>query len=107
MLSCDKDSPTIVDPPPNPDIVWIKTANPMGGAVLSLAVDSSGNLFAGTEGGGVFKSPDKGNTWTPFNNGLSGMAVYDLTVTANDLIYAAANQQGLFRSSVDSVKQKR
>ena len=35
---------------------WQQTNGPFGGIVLSLAINSGGDLFAGTSGGGVFRS---------------------------------------------------
>ena len=40
--------------------------------VRALAINSSGHIFAGTYfGGGVFRSTDNGDSWTPVNNGLA------------------------------------
>lgn len=51
---------------------------PEGGLVLSIAVDETTDpptLYAGTAGGGVFKSVDRGVRWTPVNNGLGNTDV--------------------------------
>lgn len=94
--SRDKD-PVSSEPPTLKEVQWIKTAGPDAGAVLSLAFDSAGNLFAGADSG-VFKSPDKGQTWAPFNNGLPGKAVYTLAIDADNRVYAGLEDEGLFRS---------
>lgn len=106
-LSCSRDQstgPGNDGEPPNPDdIEWIKTKGPNSGPVLSLAIDTLLNhIFAGTEGAGVFKSTDKGEAWTPFNNGLGGNVVYDLKIDGNNRIYAALSQAGLFRSDLNA-----
>ena len=92
------------DPTPTPaDIQWIKTKGPNSGRVFSLAIDTlTNNIFAGTEGNGVFKSTDKGETWVSFNSGLGGNVVYDLAIDGNNRIYAALSQAGLFRSALDA-----
>lgn len=105
-LSCSRDKTTGPDDsgePRNPaDVEWIKTANPGGGPVLSLAIDTAGSIFAGTDHGGVFKSVDNGVTWTPFNNGLIVNTVEALAIDGNDRIYAGISDGGLFRSGVAS-----
>jgi len=56
-----------------------------GMQVYSLAVNSSGKLFAGT-GGGVFESTDRGATWIPL--GLRDSTIYCLAIDSSDNIYA-------------------
>lgn len=46
-------------------------------AVTSLAI-KSGNLYAGTNGGGIFKSPVSGAAWATANNGLPTMNILSL-----------------------------
>ena len=49
---------------------WVQTNGPYGGEILTFYVAPKGVLFAGTEGGGIFRSTDRGNSWTPINTGL-------------------------------------
>ena len=49
---------------------WIQTNGPYGGEILTIYAASKGVLFVGTEGAGVFRSTDRGNSWTPVNTGL-------------------------------------
>ena len=49
---------------------WIQTNGPYGGEILTIYAAPKGVLFAGTEGGGIFCSTDRGNSWTPINTGL-------------------------------------
>ncbi len=75
--------------------------------VAALAVNGSGDLFAGVvEGvhgfGGIFRSTDNGDNWTRI--GLSTMVVHALAVNGNGLLYAGtdgseAGLGALFRSS--------
>ncbi len=51
------------------------------GKITSLLMATPTNLFAATEGAGVFRSNDSGRTWTPFNTGLDNLYV---TVLALD-----------------------
>jgi hypothetical protein len=77
---------------------WVRsnTGLPAGTAVRALAQDlaHTGLLFAGTFGGGVFKSTDAGAHWTPFVNqsGLTTLNVYSLAVDgALTTIYAGTD----------------
>ncbi|MCG9131311.1 hypothetical protein J5I95_06465 [Candidatus Poribacteria bacterium] len=49
---------------------WVQTNGPYGGEILAFYAAPKGVLFAGTEGAGIFRSTDRGNTWTPVNTGL-------------------------------------
>ena len=41
---------------------WVQTNGPYGGSVWCLAMHKS-DIFAGTDGGGIFRSTDSGATW--------------------------------------------
>ncbi|HMV83925.1 MAG TPA: hypothetical protein PLD20_05505 [Blastocatellia bacterium] len=56
--------------------------------VTSLAVVGP-NLFAATDGGGVFVSTD-GNNWAAVNNGLTLLRIHTLAVSGNTLYAATA-----------------
>lgn len=103
LSGCSREKNPLSSGPPNQpkDLEWVKTAGPNAGAVLCLAFDSAGNLFAGTENG-VYKSPDRGQNWASFTSGLPGNAVYALSVDAHDRLYAGLEAGGLFRSPAAS-----
>jgi photosystem II stability/assembly factor-like uncharacterized protein len=75
---------------------------PEGGTVRSLAIDpaDSATVYAGTEGGGVFKSTNAGVTWSPANGGLSGATVYAILLdpVTPGLLYAGGSR-GVFKST--------
>ena len=52
------------------NIGWTQTNGPYGGMVGALHVTPEGTLFAGTGEGGIFRSTDGGDTWTPTSEGL-------------------------------------
>lgn len=70
-----------------------------GKDVRAIAVDQSGNLFAGTWGFGMFKSTDNGTTWSEVNGGLSCNAIHSLIVNDNDEIFAGTFGSGVEKSS--------
>ncbi len=50
---------------------WEPTNGPYGGNIEELFATSEGILFAGTDGAGVFRSTNGGESWTPANVQLS------------------------------------
>src|SRR5690242_13588270 len=54
---------------------WAQTNGPQGGDGIALATNSSGHVFVGTQGGGIFRSTDNAETWTGINNGLTATNV--------------------------------
>ena len=64
--------------------------------VFSLAITSTGHIFAESAGIGVFRSTDSGDTWT--NTGLTNLDVISLAVDSTGHIFAGTSL-GLFRST--------
>ena len=67
---------------------WIQVNGPCGGPVTTLAINSAGDIFAGTREHGVFRSTDNGNNWSQVNNGITDF----------DIRSIAINQVGTFSS---------
>jgi hypothetical protein len=64
-----------------------------------VVVDSfSRAVFVGGEGG-VFRSDDEGEHWTPFNDGLKGLSVFSLVFGPRQTLYAGT-QDGVFAISI-------
>ena len=82
--------------------VWT-SGGPYGGTTVALAINPSNptTLYAGTDGGGVFKSTDSGGTWTPASAGLTNLYVYAFAINpANPAtLYAGTLGGGIFRST--------
>lgn len=76
---------------------WVQTNGPQGGDGFALATNSSGHVFVGTQGGGVFGSTDNAETWTGINNGLTATNVRALVISPVDHIFAGTFG-GIFRS---------
>ncbi|MEX0601758.1 MAG: regulator, partial [Bacteroidota bacterium] len=76
---------------------WVQTNGPYGGFVRSLAVSGT-NLFAGTDGGGVFLSTNNGTSWTQVNTGLTNTDVRSLAVSGTNL-FAGTDGGGVFLST--------
>jgi photosystem II stability/assembly factor-like uncharacterized protein len=88
--------------------------HPLGGApsainvikAIPVAADSSPLLYAGTNGGGLFKSGDAGDTWREINAGLVDWtghrpAVYALAAEAKQprILYAGTGMNGVVKST--------
>lgn len=73
---------------------WVQTNGPYGGEILAIHEAPKGVLFAGTSGGGIFRSTDRGDTWAPVKTGLRFEPGEGLSIRAfahkGGLIYAGA-----------------
>ena len=57
---------------------WQATNGPYGSFVYSLALDSTGQIFAGTGGGGIFRASGGGSGWTQLGSGLTYGSIYSI-----------------------------
>ncbi|MBN2209355.1 MAG: hypothetical protein JW759_08680 [Candidatus Coatesbacteria bacterium] len=73
-----------------------------GGTVLSLAVSEArpARVFAGTEGGTIFRSDDAGRSWIEKSKGLISSDVKCLAIDPfnTDVVYAGTGGFGVFRT---------
>src|SRR6266576_6503661 len=81
------------------DNFWAQTNGPRGGDVITSATNASGHVFVGTQGGGVFRSADNGETWTGINNGLTDTNVRALAINSTGHIFGGTWSSGVFRST--------
>ncbi len=56
------------------------------------------NLFAATDGNGIFRSSDNGTSWTQADSGLPGLKVFSLVVKDTN-IFAGLYGGGVFLST--------
>ena len=71
---------------------WQQTNGPYH-IIYSLAINSSGHIFAGTDGYGVFRSTDNGVSWTQTSN----YEVHCLAINSSEHIFVGTTV-GVFRS---------
>ncbi|MFQ5637156.1 MAG: WD40/YVTN/BNR-like repeat-containing protein [bacterium] len=67
------------------------TIGPFGGTVYSLAINADGHIFAGTNGGGIFRSTDNSESWTEvatLSAGFSTGHIRSLATSPNGDIFA-------------------
>ena len=81
--------------------IWT-TNGPDGGTIRALAVDpaSPDTVYAGTWGGGVYKSTNGGSAWAPANGGLDVPWVLALAVdpATPDTLFAGSGW-GIYKST--------
>src|SRR6185295_16397140 len=83
---------------------------PPGGSVRSLALDSaSGTLYAGTYGGGVFRSTDRGATWTSVAPEIRGQTVHAVALDPSrpQTVFAGTHSDGVWRTTDGGATWKR
>ncbi|MBL7855389.1 MAG: VCBS repeat-containing protein [Cyclobacteriaceae bacterium] len=76
---------------------WTQVSTTFYNTKCVLAVGS--DLFIGTDGGGVFKSQDNGNSWQAANNGISTasfLSIHSLASDGNRLIASTAYDGSFF-----------
>ena len=78
---------------------WIQTNEPYANVTTLFPNDA--NLFAGTNGGGVFLSSDDGISWTAVNTGLTNTYVTALAASGTNLFAGTAvtGVDGVFLST--------
>ena len=69
---------------------WLKRNNglPKGINISSLAIDSDGNLYIIITSYGIYRSTDKGNTWSLHSTYVKEY-LFDLAIAGDDLMFAA------------------
>jgi photosystem II stability/assembly factor-like uncharacterized protein len=75
---------------------WVSANWPFSGYTNCLSVSDS-NIFAGTNGDGIYASTDDGINWTAYSNGLpnltivTSLAICPLNKTGNSNLFAGTN----------------
>lgn len=77
--------------------VWQRSYGPGVTQAKVFAGDGS-TLYVGTSGG-VFKSTDKGATWTAVNAGLVSTAIRALLLAPDGTLYAGTDSGGVYKST--------
>lgn len=100
LLTCENGT-NPVKPGPSPS--WSSLTNELADQTIQCIANAGGPeeiLYVGTFNG-VFKSVDKGKSWTPINDGLSGLDVRTIAVhpSLTDVLFCGTWGKGLFIST--------
>ncbi len=79
------------------NITWQQSNGPYSAGVWVIAVASNGHIFAGTDGGGIFRSTDDGESWTVI--GLRRLHTLSIASSGGGHIFAGTLFDGVFRST--------
>lgn len=77
---------------------WEQTNGPNESKILSLAVNSSGDVYAGTKGEGIYLSTDNGNSWDDMSDELANKYVNIITIHSSGDIFIGT-RDGIYRST--------
>ncbi len=81
---------------------WIRLTPPRFNNITALSVDSSSpsQVYAGFYRDGIFRSGDKGESWTESNNGFSTRRISSVQVNPQDStkVYAVESETGVYHS---------
>lgn len=67
-------------------------------SVQALTLAGKGTVYAGSFGQGVFRSNDRGTTWSPAGTGVTDPFILSLATAKDGAVYAGTFRGGVFRS---------
>lgn len=78
------------------------SSGPAGGSIVTMVADRTNTaiLYAGTYGGGVYKTEDAGESWRPVNVGISDMLISSLLIRRDQsaTLYAGTSRGTVVRT---------
>ena len=89
---------------PDAGETWYKCAS-TSGLMWDVLADGSGvDVFAGSNGTGVYWSTNSGVTWQPLNNGIENKVVWDITTGGTpDQLFASIRGFGVYELTDDQL----
>lgn len=78
---------------------WIQTNGPFGGVVTCITPSNDGMMYAGLQGGGIYRSADNGDSWINVSQRLPGSYVPSMISDSSGTIFAVINGHGIYKSS--------
>ncbi|HLN53494.1 MAG TPA: T9SS type A sorting domain-containing protein [Lentimicrobium sp.] len=76
---------------------WYPDNGPYGGDVRAISVGTDNKVYAGTQGGGVFRSENGGQDWIQMNDGLTNTDVRAIVINNTGTLFAATMGGGVFK----------
>ncbi len=97
LTSCIIDkTPIVVTLPGENGVFWKQTAGPYGGTIMDIAIYSSNEIYAATQYNGVFRSADRGKTWTKTGSEKASLEV--IATNSQGHVFTGDPDIGLLRS---------
>jgi len=81
------------------DGYWRATNAAFGSGVESIAVRADGEILAGTESDGLFRSTDGGDSWSAVNDEWASSEISSIVVAPDGTLFVGVYRDGLFRST--------
>ena len=78
------------------EIYWEKVSDFDDIRIQTITVDTSGNVFAGTNGHGIYRSTNNGREW---ENVKSNLDINSIIVGPDGFLYAGDNEKGVYKST--------
>ena len=70
----------------------------MGGIIWKINVNKQGDIFVGTDGCGIYKSTNEGESWVEANSGVTDLITMSIDFNSAGHIYIGSNQGNIFKS---------
>lgn len=88
------------------ELIWKHLGGPMGGIIGDIAINSTGDIYAGAypfwiDYSGLYRSTDNGESWKKIETQFEDFYVYSLYVTKEDYIFVGTHGQGRIYRSTD------
>ena len=78
---------------------WVRLDSPARTSELAIDPLNANRLIAVTEGNGIARSENGGETWTAINEGLDGVSRFlSIAIAQQGIVYAGSFREGLFFS---------
>ena len=80
---------------------WSLSLNHPSESIETMAIGSTGNLFAATHGKGLYRSTDNGETWVRMNTSFAYLELREVSVSPSGTIFVGIDGNYVFRSTDD------
>lgn len=77
---------------------WQQTNGPKGGIIWKINVNKQGDIFVGTDGCGIHRSTNEGESWVEVNSGVTDLYIMSIAFNSAGHIYIGSNQGNIFKS---------
>jgi hypothetical protein len=87
--------------PPMTEEIWAAVNKGLTNLYIQSLATIGTDIFAGTNGGGVFLSIDSGGSWTAIDSGLTSTVINSLTISGGDIL--AGTNGGVWKCALANI----